>query len=447
MSDTALLLGEFVAGLTSADICESALRRAAHSILDTLASAAGGFPTKNASEMREAAFAAFGRGVDNVWFANTTVHRAAALLSNCAAASALDIDDGHRRASGHPGAAIVPAVIAACSASGQSATAHKLLGACVIGYDIACRIAAARPRGSVKTYSSGRWVGYGVAAALGWLESLSPVQIANAIAIAGAESPENLPAGSYRRMSSVKGSSPWSVVTALVAVARAKAGADGPLDCLDRPDVFSSAAIIENLGGRWEVEHIYLKPYASCRYAHAATDAMLALANDIPIAVANAEEIIVDVFPEALSITNEVAPPTREGAQFSISFNVAVAASRGAAALRPLERSLLDDEEVLSVAKKVKLRVAAEFERAFPELTPSRVGVKVHGVLYTREVRLPVGDVENPMTWVQTEDKFWDLVRGQPAEIQRRSDRIIAACSDIAADFDLPARHLIVELG
>jgi 2-methylcitrate dehydratase PrpD len=420
-------LAAFVSGLTPSDIPTRVRNRAALNLLDTIASAAGGARSKNACDMRQAADVFFGTGPAPVWFTGARRHPAAALLANCAAASALDIDDGHRGASGHPGAAIVPAVL-------QEAMLHPerdpdIVGAIVIGYDVACRIAAARQPGTVKTYSAGRWVGYGVAAAIGWMRRLDPQTISHAMTIAGVESPENLPAGSYRRMSSVKGSSPWATLTAVVATTRAAAGADGPEDSLDRKDVYDAARICQHLGETWEIEQTYLKPYASCRYAHAATDAMLSLRRSDHAQAGGIERLVVEVFPEAFSITNETTPTTLEGAQFSIPFCVALAALRGASAFRPLQIESLRDPEVLALARHVEMINGEEFHASFPATTPSRVRLTQGGKEVLATVIHPLGDVANPMSWDQVEEKFHDLARATPGV---PPEAVIAACRALA---------------
>ena len=420
-------LGAFVASLKPGDIPARVRHRAALNLLDTLAAAAGGTASKNARDMLSAADASFGAGAAPVWFTAAQSHPAAALLANCAAASALDIDDGHRGASGHPGAAIVPAVL-------QEAMLHPerdpdVLGALAIGYDIACRVATARLPGTVRTYSAGRWVGYGVAAAIGWMRGLDAPTISHAMTIAGAESPENLPAGSYRRMSSVKGSSPWATLTAVVATARAAAGADGPDDSLDRADVFDAARVCEDLGEKWEVEQTYLKPYASCRYAHAATDAVLSLRREGPTQADGIDRLVVEVFPEAFTITNETAPTTLEGAQFSIPFCVALAALRGPRAFRPMQTEALHDPEVIALARRVEMIGSDDFQTSFPATTPSRVRLTSNGRETQAAVVHPLGDVANPMSWEQVEEKFRDLANGLPgAQVQMT----IAACRALA---------------
>ncbi|MBI1774369.1 MAG: MmgE/PrpD family protein [Proteobacteria bacterium] len=404
---TAHRLASFVAGLRMVDVPQRVLERAELSVLDTVAAALGGVPTANARQMRRSGQAFFGAGPCKAWFTDAKMHRAAALLANCAAASALDIDDGHRGASGHPGAAIVPAVL--MEANDLGVDGRKILAAVAIGYDIALRIASARLPGTVKTYSSGRWTGYGVAAAIGWLRGLPQPTLVHAMTIAGAEAPENLPAGSYRRLSSVKGSSPWSTLTAAFAVERAIAGADGPEDSLDRASVYDPAAIHGDLGSRWLIEETYLKPYASCRYTHPSIDAVLNMVGERPPSPTEIHKLEVEVFPEAFTITNERHPATLESAQFSIPFCLALATLRGAAAFRPLTEGMLRDSEVLELSDRVEMTVGPDLVGTFPAMTASRVRLRLDRGEAQCMIRTPLGDTSNPMGRTQVEQKMLDL--------------------------------------
>jgi 2-methylcitrate dehydratase PrpD len=421
---TASQLASFVCSLAAGDVPDRVTERAELSILDTIASMIGGVPTANARQMRQAASAFFGQGDSAVWFAGQRMHRGGALLANCAAASALDIDDGHRGASGHPGAAIVPAVLQEAAARG--ADGRDILAAVAIGYDVALRIASARRAGTVKTYSSGRWTGYGVAAAVGWLRKLPAHQMIHAITIAGAESPENLPAGSYRRLSSVKGSSPWSTLTAMVAVDRASAGADGPEDSLDRTDVFDPPEIVRDLGSRWLIEDTYMKPYASCRYTHPSIDGMLRIAAGRDISAQNIAALKVEVFPEAFTITNVRVPKTLESAQFSIPFCLALATLRGGSAFRPMTEQMLDDSEVVALSCRVEMVEGADFVGSFPAKTASRVHLTLGNETYEETVDFPLGDPANPLARKDIEQKLDDL--GRSVLSAGRGRAIVGGC-------------------
>ncbi|MDG4892687.1 MmgE/PrpD family protein [Mesorhizobium sp. WSM4976] len=399
-------LAGFVGELRYDHLPAEVVAKTERAILDTLASLIGGVPTDNAKLSRRAARACFGPGEQPAWFAETGLHVLGALFANCAAASSLDVDDGHCQAAGHPGAAIVPAVLSEAAILGSDG--HDVLTASAIGYDVALRIAAARRFTDTMSFASGQWTGFGVAAAIGWLRGLRPDQLANAIAIAGAEAPQNLPQGDCQA-SSVKGSSPWSTVTAIFAVERAGVGMSGSIDMLDRAHAYDVAAITADLGSRWLVSETYLKPYASCRYTHPVIDAVLKLVadrRDEPI-----DRLLVEIFPEARKLPNEHAPRSLEGAQFSVPFAAALAALRGAEAFRPLRPHSLLDADVVALARKVEIRYPDDLAGIFPVRTPARVKMTVGGYERFCDVPRPLGDPNNPMHQSAVEEKLHDLGR------------------------------------
>lgn len=400
-------LAEFVHDVRFEQLSGSVIEKTERAILDTLASLIGGVPTDNARLSRTAARACFGSGLAYAWFAETNLHRLGALFANCAAASSLDVDDGHCLAAGHPGAAIIPAVL--MEAANLGSGGHDVLAATALGYDVALRIAAARRFSDTMSFASGQWTGFGVAAAVGWLRGMHSHRLAHAIAIAGAEAPQNLPQGDCQA-SSVKGSSPWSTVAALFAVERAGCALSGSIDMLDRVHAYDVPAITAELGSRWLIEETYLKPYASCRYTHPVIDAVLTL-----VAGRNPDEpigrIVVDIFPEARKLPNECAPKSLEGGQFSVPFAAALAALRGAEAFRPLRPHSLSDPEVVELAQKVEIHYPDEFANIFPQRTPARVTMIVGGREIAVDVPRPLGDANNPMTQSAIEDKLHDLGR------------------------------------
>ena len=407
-------LAEFVIGIEARELPDDLLDVASMAVLDVIAGAVAGAATHNAVSTKQAGLSLFGTGSAPLWFDDKCTRAGGAILANCAAASALDIDDGHRGASGHPGAAIIPAVltVAASQEAGLGfRDGRRLLTSIIIGYDIALRVATSRLAAEKASYAAGRWCGYGVAAALGWLHDMTPGVLAQAISIAGAEAPQSFPQGACGP-STVKGSSPWGTLTAFASVGRALKGSTGPNDLLDRPEAFDNETILDQLGTRWLITETYLKPYASCRYMHAAIDAVLAVSGEACAGAEPIDALIVETFPEGFTISNDRHPRTLEQAQFSTPFCVALAALRGASALRPLTESSLHDREVLALSEKVELAVADDFVDAFPEMTPARVRLRRGGRQIEETVMQPLGDVGNPLRQSDIESKLRDLSEG-----------------------------------
>ena len=214
---TTHILARFVSELTPDDVSPFALEMAKRAIMDLLAAAIAGQDTLPARAVTASAGAIFSKGTSCLWFSDKALTAPGAAYVNSTLASAQDLDDGHRQAMGHPGAAIIPAAIAV--AEETQASGIELLIAIIAGYEVAIRIAAARELDPLETLASGKWCGFGVVAAAGRLRKMSADKLAEAMAIAGVQAP-GLAAARYSRISgnSVKEGIAWSTLTALCAM-------------------------------------------------------------------------------------------------------------------------------------------------------------------------------------------------------------------------------------
>ncbi|MBW1867657.1 MAG: MmgE/PrpD family protein, partial [Deltaproteobacteria bacterium] len=354
--------------------------------------------------------AIFSKGSSTLWFSGKALTAPGTAYVNSTLASAQDLDDGHRQAMGHPGASIIPAAIAV--AEETEASGMELLAAIVVGYEVAIRIAAARDHDTLDTLASGRWCGFGAAAAAGRLRGMSPDKLAEAMSIAGSQAP-GLSAAGYSSVmgNSVKEGIAWSTLTALCALAPSERGFTGPLDILDHPDYYFSEKIVFGLGKSFAIEQIYFKPYSCCRWIHSAIDALCNIMAEYSLDAEEMTGMDVHLFERALRLNNYPDPDSLEGAQYSIPFCMAVAAIAGKNALLPMRPNLLCREEITGLARKIRLFEDTSLTKMFPETVPARVVVHTKNDSYTRFVKYPEGDPANPMQWQQIENKFYRLSR------------------------------------
>lgn len=375
-------------------------------VLDLIAATAAGLNSPLAGAARQAALDTYGQGGAQIWLTDQGSSIVGAAMANSAAASALDIDDGHRGAAGHAGAGVIPAALAVGQATGASDA--QMLDAIALGYEVSLRVASARPTATIETYASGRWVGYGAAATTARLLALDPVRTAHALAIAGAEGPMMFPTGTTKfQGSSVKEGIPPAVVAGVTAAYRARAGASGPLDLLDNEERYDRRLLLAQLGDTWELQKCYLKPYACCRYMHAAIDGILALRRS----GREIRKLRIETFPQGLRLANERQPRSLEGGQYSFYFSCALAALRGAEALQPVAHESLTDAEVLGLAARIELHATPDFAAAFPAGTPAKVILDEGEGPRELIVLHALGDVANPMTRDQVAFKFRNIGR------------------------------------
>ncbi len=428
MSYTTRLLAEYVLDLDVHQLPSAVGEAVKDCLIDLLAAAAAGATTPPARHTRRMAASFFADGPSNVWFTTKRLRPEAAALVNSAAASALDLDDGQRAAGGHPGAAILPSVLAVGQA--VDAGGRDIIAAATAGYEVAVRIGAARDFSRLDTLSTGRWSAYGAAAAAGRLRCVTPEVLAQALAIAGVLSP-GLSAAGYSAVmgNQVKEGIPWSVFTGLAALELAEQGMTGPLDILDHPDYFDGRRILRGLGHTYAVTDVYFKPYACCRWIHAAIDGLIDLMAQAAIASEQITGITVHTFERALRLNNYPDPPTIEAAQYSVPFCLALAARSGAAALLPISPTRLTEPKTVALARRVCLAVDTDMDRRFPTEAGARVVVETDRGRYEQTVRFPLGDPRNPLGRPRLVEKFERLADGVMTAVDRR--RLLEALTAI----------------
>ena len=358
-------------------------------------------------------------------------------MANATAASALDIDDGNRSAGGHPGAAVIPAVLAAvegCEVSGR-----ELLSAIAIGYEVAVRISASRDLASLYALSTGRWGGYGALAAAAWIRRTPQMQLAQALAISGELSPWLIGSGFSRQMGNqIKEGIPWSVHAGLLSLEMASNGMTGPLDLFDNADHFNGDAIVENFADPFQIEKTYFKPYACCRWIHSALDALSELMNENALRADDIVSIRVATVARGLTLNNEPDPKSIESAQYSFPFCLAALAVNGSAALLPMSTDLLGQTETVRLAECIEVECDFALDRLFPGKCPAEIYLKTRKGEWTRRVDDALGDPDHPLSMDQLVEKF--LILSTPtlgADWAGKLSRIILNLEDFVDTTEL----------
>jgi len=203
----------------------------------------------------------------------------------------------------------------------------------------------------------------------------------------------------------------WATATGVTAVELAAHGFTGPTDFLDDATRYDPSSLTAALGERWHIEDVYFKLYSCCRWAHAAIDGILEIKEQQGIGPDDILAIRISSFAQALSLNNDLAPPTLEAAQYSVPFCVAVAAVRGPDALLPLQESRLVDRAVLDCARKITLTIDPKLDAKFPSAVPAHVEVESKKGLFSRTVTAPHGESTNPLGWDGIGRKFQSVAR------------------------------------
>lgn len=340
-----------------------------------------------------------------------------AALANASCAHALDMDDGHRYAALHPGAAVIPAAIAAAEMSG--ANTKELITGIVVGYEVMIRIGMAINPSSLERgfHSTGIAGSFGATAAAANIMKLSKDEAIGALGLAGLQASGLLRVNHEDEGAKVKPINPAkAAMSGVLSSILAQKGARGPTGIFEGEDGFLTAVADEvkdelltrDLGQRFEINNVYNKFYAACRHAHASMDAGLEVCR---ISQINPEEISlisVETYPVAIRLAGRVNPSVPSSGRFSIPFSVALAVIKKDASADKYTDENIADKSIRSLAEKVQLSVSSKWERLYPDKRGATVTITdIRNKSWSAEVGLAKGEPENPASQGDMYKKFY----------------------------------------
>lgn len=403
------VLADWCTNLSISDLPDAVVAKAEDCILDAVASAIPGRETPGARRIHEIAGSTYRHGPAGVWFTDTPLHRIGAAFANAAAASMLDIDDGHRAALGHPGAAVVPAALA--FAAETDASGEDVLVAIVAGYEACVRIGKSEKR---KAYHTGNWSGFGACVAAGKLLGLDASQLAHALAVTAYHGPRVADLTLSTDMgSNVKESIPWSVVAGMTAADLAQKGFTGCRDALDIDERFEPDVALDGLGDGFMITRTYFKRYSACRWIHSSVEALLQIMQENNVTPDQIDHVRVETFHQAASLNNHADPHSLESAQYSVPYCLGLAAVLGERALMPMSGDDLHNARATELARKVDVRRVDEFDGAFPQTVPARVTVATQRDTFDKLVTTPWGEPDRAPSRADMLGKLHSLADGR----------------------------------
>ncbi len=418
MSATDILVS-FVRRLDPSSLAGEVLHRASCVILDLVGAAVAGTRTEMARAGVRFAYDQYQPGPATVIGSRRPLCVLGATWANGIAGSALDLDEGHRLAMGHPAAAVVPACLAVAESMG--ATGLEFLAAVVVGYEVAVRSSAARvPAYKDRQYSSGIWGVLGSAAAAGKLMGLDEEGLQSALGNAASHGPFP-PAGPAANYSMAKEVIGWAGMTGCAAALLARQGFVGPRDVMDYSGRWDTEDLVCNLGdpASYAILSGYFKPYAVCRWAHAPIDATIALAQQEGLRPHEIDRIVVETFYEGTRLL-DYAPETIVAAQFSIPFALALALRYRQVGLAQMSEANLHDPDLLRLAGTVEVMVDPELDRLYPAKTAARVTLHTRRGRFQASVDYPLGSPENPLSENDLAAKYRSLTVDALGEVTSR---------------------------
>lgn len=413
-------LGAFAARLHGADLPAPVVAQAKLHLLDTIGVALASSSMPFARVTLDALAPTAGDGPCTVLGFAQRVPAAWAALINGTFSHGIDYDDTHLESVVHPSCSTAPTCIAL--AEEHQVRGQDFLTAFVLGLETAVRLGLAAPaafheRGFHPTGVCGTFA-CGLAA--GKLLRCSAEQLADALGLCGsmaAGSLEFLTDGSWSKRLHAG----WAAHGGIVAAQLASAGFRGPRGVLDgRFGLYRTHlgehgwnldVITRDLGHRWEMLDIAIKPYPCCHFTHAFIDCAAALQQAHRVTAESIARVECLVAPQEMAIVCEPVetkqiPQTDYDAKFSIPYAVASQLVRGHVDIDDFTDDAIRDRGVLQLAARVECR--AHPEPDFPRHFPGHVRLILRNgdVLEQRE---PInrGSAERPLTFEAVQAKFF----------------------------------------
>jgi 2-methylcitrate dehydratase PrpD len=166
-------------------------------------------------------------------------------------------------------------------------------------------------------------------------------------------------------------------------------------------DTAEPEQLVARLGQTWMIEGNGHKPYACGILLHPLIDAVIALRQHASADISKLEELVLQVHPQALTVSGITEPVTGLQAKFSALHSAAVAFVDGAAGMAQYTDAKVVDPGIVAVRRKIKIGVneLLRKDETLATLTTGGVGYELH-------IEHASGTVFNPMTDSAIEEKF-----------------------------------------
>lgn len=425
-------LAGFVAGVRYEDLPPGAVHVAKRVLLDSIGCGIAGVDTDKGRACLEVARCLGGPAEATVLGTGLRVGVATAAFANGETINAQDYDAILR-----PAVHATPWVLPAAMAAGErtSGSGRELLVGVVVAHELSNRLARAMPTGNRRadpTVSGYSFNTLSAAAVAARMLGLDAGRIAQAIAIAS----YNAPVSSYAAWEQsgtsalIKyGSAGWAAQTGVTSALLARAGYDGERSALDGEHGYwrragaigwEPAALLDGPGERWAIEDVRFKRYPCCGITHSALDAFTSLVADYALGPGDIDAVRIWLDPTVeLPLWQDRIVEDEVQAQFSVAYNIAVAAHPAIAYRAWLEDRTRRDPGVRAFMDRIEVHGLAEFDDAAaqdPAVQLARVEIEARGKRLVRENRYPSGraspDHEAPGD-AEIERKFSDNVAGR----------------------------------
>ena len=330
-----------------------------------------------------------------------------------------ELDDGNKKAAGHAGVHLIPAVFAL--ADKLECSNEDVLVSLATGYEAYIRISSAAQPGLVARgfHSTGMAGTIACAAACARLYHLDAQGIEDAMALATTMTGGLLSYGDSRP--AIKPLNPGKAAeNGVFAAMLANEGVQGPTEALEGQNGWFHAVTDEvheeflKGGDHLLLHDCYFKLYPSCRHTHCGIDAAVALHERVK--AEEIKEVNVYIYPNAIKLAGIKIPKNQDETKFSIQYTLACALLNGSYGIADMNFERIT-EDILALIEKINLISDEAMEDRINGIRGTRVEVVMKDERREEEtILVPKGDPEKPLTREDIIDKLRVCAKGQADE-------------------------------
>lgn len=412
-------LSAYAALLRYEDLPREVVHQAKRLVIDTIGCALGGYESGPAKIAREVASTVTSSQPVTVMVSGECTSPDLAAFANGVMIRFLDFNDGYTSTgeSGHPSDSIA-AVLSVAELMKRSGKAA--ITATVLAYEVFCRVCDQvdlKPLG----WDHVTVGGMASTAAAAWLLGLPNVKIAEAFNLGIAP---NIALYQTRigRVSMWKGCAYANASrNAVFAALLASRGMTGPAPIFEGAGGYFKAVTrapfeLAALGGRehpFKIMECSIKRFPLGQYSQTVVEAALQVREKIRSADEIAE-VQIETVSTAIRLMagdpEKWEPATRETADHSMPYTVAVALIHGAVGAHHFDDGHLRNPHIRALMRRVKAKASEEADRRMPEAMLCRLTlVTKSGASHTAVVEYHKGHYRNPMSDAEVERKFRGL--------------------------------------
>jgi 2-methylcitrate dehydratase PrpD len=348
--------------------------------------------------------------------ANATLLRAgfplvdeqSAALVNGTQGPSVELDEGYRLATSHSAVYVMSGTLALGEALGRSGA--EMLGAFVLGYEVASRAASATRSPKFLIMPHGVFSALGTAVAAAKLKGFGATQFRETINIAAslghiASYPAIMEGATVRNYWTGAGARDGIQASNMVEWGFAGLP-DGMASSFGMLSPFEPERIIDGLGDVYCVTQNYHKQYACNGNFDASIESTLRLVKDHSLRPEDIRRIRVDIYAPYHTL-NRARPRNTLGAKFSLSYAVAAAAVFRHANHEAFTADAMANPEVLRLSAVTELREDRELAARIPVIRSARVTMELaDGRVLSDFTENPRGHFANPFTDEELAQKF-----------------------------------------